>query len=78
MPTVLKINGYRFKFFSNENNEPPHIHIIQGDGDAKYWLIPDCIEEYAYSFTIREKRDINKMITENRQFLIDKYHEHIQ
>lgn len=24
MPTVLRINGYRFFFYSNENNEPAH------------------------------------------------------
>jgi len=27
MPTVLRVGRYRFFFFSNENNEPPLIHI---------------------------------------------------
>ncbi len=31
MPTVLLINGYRFFFFSNEGNEPRHIHVEKGD-----------------------------------------------
>jgi hypothetical protein len=26
MPTVLLLNGFRFFFYSNENNEPVHIH----------------------------------------------------
>jgi len=26
MPTVMFLNGWRFFFYSNENDEPPHIH----------------------------------------------------
>ena len=40
MPTVLRIDGYRFFFYSLENNEPPHIHIEAGKNVAKYWLNP--------------------------------------
>ncbi|MCB9870153.1 MAG: DUF4160 domain-containing protein [Planctomycetes bacterium] len=29
MPTVLRIGSTRFFFYSNEGNEPPHIHIEQ-------------------------------------------------
>ncbi|HJW28504.1 MAG TPA: DUF4160 domain-containing protein, partial [Saprospiraceae bacterium] len=52
MPTVLEINGYKFKFYSNENEEPAHIHITKGDGNAKYWLRPSIEEEYSYNFTV--------------------------
>lgn len=40
MPTVLKIHGFRFFFFSNEGNEPIHIHIEKADCYAKFWLDP--------------------------------------
>jgi hypothetical protein len=40
MPTVLRIGPYRFFFYSQEGNEPPHIHIEDGDRTAKYWLTP--------------------------------------
>lgn len=40
MPTVLRWNGYRFYFFSNEGDEPPHIHVDKGDHTAKFWLSP--------------------------------------
>jgi hypothetical protein len=40
MPTVLRWNGYRFYFFSNEGAEPPHIHIDKAGSTAKYWLQP--------------------------------------
>ncbi len=38
MPTVLRKDGYRFFFYSQEGNEPPHIHVQYGKGVAKYWL----------------------------------------
>ena len=27
MPTVLRIGPFRFHFYSDEGNEPPHIHV---------------------------------------------------
>jgi len=35
--------GIRFYFYSNENNEPPLIHVSKGD---KIWLYPEV--EIAY------------------------------
>ena len=46
MPSVLRVSGFRFFFFSNEGNEPPHIHVnmrrvMQSFGWHGYaWLIP--------------------------------------
>ena len=38
-PTVLRIRGYRFYFFSRE--EPrPHVHVQHAEGEAKFWLEP--------------------------------------
>src|SRR5687768_10569650 len=54
MPKVFEINGYRFSFYSNENDEPPHVHINKGNGTAKYWLLPKIYEVYSYGFKLRE------------------------
>ena len=40
MPTILRIGSYRFFFYSNVGNEPPHIHIQEGSSLAKFWLDP--------------------------------------
>ena len=40
MPTILRWNGYRFYFFSNEGYEPPHIHIDKDGNTIKFWLAP--------------------------------------
>jgi hypothetical protein len=38
--TVFKEKGYRFFFFSREE-ERMHVHIVSGDGEAKFWLTPE-------------------------------------
>ena len=40
MSAVLRIGPYRFFFYSNENSEPPHIHVQSGRCLAKFWLGP--------------------------------------
>jgi diadenosine tetraphosphate (Ap4A) HIT family hydrolase len=49
-PTVYRKNGYRYFFFSKEE-ERIHIHIVPGDGEAKFWLKPeiDLAKNYNYS-----------------------------
>jgi hypothetical protein len=40
MPTVLRLSGFRFFFYSLEGSEPSHIHVEHGDSVAKFWLNP--------------------------------------
>jgi len=35
MPTVLRIGSFRFHFYSDEQMEPPHIHIETPEGECK-------------------------------------------
>ncbi len=36
MPTVLRVDGFRFFFYSNEGNEPAHIHVQKAEKYAKF------------------------------------------
>lgn len=38
-PTVLRVRGYRFYFFSREETRP-HVHVQHASGEAKIWLDP--------------------------------------
>ena len=38
-PTVFRYGGYRFFFFSREEQRM-HVHVICADGEAKFWLEP--------------------------------------
>lgn len=43
MPTIF-IEGYKFRFYSSDISEPPHMHVIRGEHVAKVWLQPVMIE----------------------------------
>ena len=34
MPTVLTTQGFRFFFYSNENDEPVHVHVSKADAEG--------------------------------------------
>ena len=74
MPTVLRIGGYRFFFYSNENGEPAHIHIQYEKALAKFWLKPVA---YARSngFSATELSKLNKLVEENQQTLLEAWNE---
>ena len=38
MPVVLRIRGFKFYFYANEGDEPPHIHVDKGGATAKLGL----------------------------------------
>ena len=40
MPEVFRVEGYVFFFFSNEGQEPMHVHVRRGGGFAKFWMEP--------------------------------------
>ena len=78
MPTILIVNGYRFFFYSNENDEPIHIHIEKAEGNAKYWLESELEEVYSYGFTSRQRKEIKKIISDNKQQLISAWNEYFR
>jgi hypothetical protein len=67
MPTILFVMGWRFFFYSNEGNEPIHIHCRKAEKECKYWLDIDnfALEEaYNYNMNSKDKRDVKKIIFE--------------
>lgn len=66
MPTILRLLGFRFFFYSNEGNEPPHVHIEKGDAEGKYWLDP-VEEDSMDGFSNSEEKQVRKIITDHQQ-----------
>jgi hypothetical protein len=75
MPTVLRIKGYRFFFFSNEGDEPIHIHIEKAENYAKFWLDPVSIA-VDFGFNSKQLREINLLIEENLELIKEKWDEY--
>ena len=74
MPTVLRIKGYRFFFFSLEGKEPPHIHVEQAERYAKLGLEPISIAR-AKGFRSSELTDILQIVQNNQELLKERWHE---
>ena len=74
MPTVLRSGPYRFFFYAGDRDEPPHIHVERDDDEAKFWLDPVRIQ-WSVGFSAREIRTMEKLVKENQQLLLERWHE---
>jgi Domain of unknown function (DUF4160) len=72
MPTVLRLLGFRFHFYSDEGNEPPHIHIDIGDGECKFWLNPVRLASQQ-KMNASELRKAERLVFENRTLFLEKF-----
>lgn len=74
MPEVFRIEGFVFFFYSNEKDEPIHIHVRKAGGYAKFWVEPI---ELACSNNMKTKElsRAEKLINHNIQLIIDKWND---
>ncbi len=75
MPTLLRIGRYQFKFFSNERDEPPHIHIKAGECEAKFWL--SSLEVASnYGFKTHELNEMKRILQEYQSDFLEAWDEY--
>ncbi|QSV46642.1 DUF4160 domain-containing protein [Geobacter benzoatilyticus] len=75
MPTVLRIGSFRFHFYSDERNEPPHIHVETPEGECKFWLDPIVLARNK-GVPPLVVRAIERLVFEHQVYLKEKYHEY--
>ena len=66
MPQICRLLGYIIFFWSNENNEPVHVHVCKGkphEDATKIW-----IED--------EPRLEHNKLAANKNFVVDKWNKH--
>jgi len=66
MPEVFRTEGFVFSFYSNEGDEPLHVHVRKAGGFAKFWLEPISLE-YAQGMSPRELSRAETLIGENAE-----------
>lgn len=76
MPTLLLLNGIRFFFYSNENDEPIHVHVTKGNANGKIWLEPSIEIEYLFGFSNSEQKDIIENVQANSENFKKKWNEY--
>ncbi len=74
MPTIF-IEGYKFRFYSSDRLEPPHVHVIRDELVAKIWLDPITVE-YNRGYNRPELNRIVKLTEANRDRLLEAWNAH--
>ena len=64
MPTVLRKEGFRFFFYSNDH-EPVHIHVEKEDHTAKFLLEPVQLIR-SKGFNANEISNIRKLVIQEQ------------
>jgi hypothetical protein len=72
VPTLLRNHGLRYFFWSNEGNEPPHVHVSRDDNEAKFWLDPVRLDRN-YGLSPADVRRATLTITEHEHEFIAAY-----
>lgn len=75
MPTILRIAGYRFYFYSHEPNEPPHVHVDRGGDTMKVWLTEVGIAK-SRGFRAKERAAILTHVEAHRIAMLEAWHEY--
>ena len=75
MPTIVRLGRFRFFFYSNESQEPPHIHVGAAENEAKFWLNP-AILAANYGFRGRELSDIERIVRQREAEFLEAWNEY--
>ena len=77
MPTVLRIDGFRF-FYSNEGHprEPVHVHVMRGAAEAKSWIGPPVAHARSDGFDARTLRRLAEMAEDRAGEIVEAWHGH--
>jgi Domain of unknown function (DUF4160) len=76
VPTILRIGPFRFFFYSNEKDEPPHIHVRRDRALAKFWLQPVSLAK-STRFSAMELNVERRHIEDNVSLMIEAWNDHL-
>ena len=76
MPKVFEKDGYSFFFYSNEHR-PIHVHVRHGDGEAVFDVEETVELRESQNMNVRQLSRAQQLAEENRQLILEKWHEHL-
>ncbi|MCC6131909.1 MAG: DUF4160 domain-containing protein [Acidobacteria bacterium] len=74
MPTIKRIEPYRFFFFSNEGSDQAHVYVQHENRLAKFWLEP-VGPSWSNRFPASELTKIRELVLENQRFFLPAWYE---
>ena len=76
MPKVFERDGYTFFFYSNEHL-PIHVHVCYGGGEAVFDVENEVELRESQRMKIGELRKAQQLARQNKELILEKWHEHI-
>jgi len=76
MPKVFEKDGYKFFFYSNEHR-PIHVHVRHGGGEAVFDVEESVALRESQNMKVSELSKAQQLAEENRQLILEKWHEHL-
>ena len=73
---VFEKDGYKFFFYSNEHF-PVHVHVRHGDGEAVFNVEESVELRESHNMKVSELAKAQQLAEENRQLILEKWHEHL-
>jgi len=73
VPAVLRIGRFRFFFYSNEGEEPPHIHVQAAEKECKFWLNPVSLA-FNYGFRGHELNEVERLVRAHADEFLEAWH----
>ena len=74
-PTVLRVKGFRFYFFSRE--EPrAHVHVQHAEGEAKFWIEPGVELHANYGLKAKRLAEAEKLVEAHIDEIRDAWRKH--
>jgi hypothetical protein len=70
MPTILRVDGLRFYFYSHEPNEPAHVHVDRGGASATFWLHDGSLA-YNVGFVARDLSALRRLVLDRRDEFLE-------
>lgn len=77
MPKVFEKDGFIFFFYSNEHR-PIHVHVRRGGGEAVFNVETSVELRESQNMKISELSKAQRLAEENRELILEKWHEHLE
>jgi hypothetical protein len=76
MPKVFEKDGYTFFFYSNEHR-PIHVHVRRDGGEAVFNVEESVELRESQNMKVSELSKAQRLAEQNRQLILEKWHEHL-
>jgi len=75
MPTILRVEAYRFFFYAGDRDEPVHVHVERDDNIAKFWLEPIRLQRSG-GFRRPEIARVSRIIEDHHAEILEAWDEY--